>query len=190
MKKVWSETSSFQILVHKRQCQLWSFLCVVVKMFYFEIPSRVQEPNQFSHIRYSCSHHCNLHMHNMYFVYSQSFYFDQLISPFYIRWNGLEVDNLSLDEKICMKMIKISALVTNIHLTTFYHGNGNKNSKFILSGKWWNFIKLSWTEEWLLSFFITLKSPLIRKRPRNSELRNKLKFNKDNYRLRLVFKLI
>merc|ERR1711990_22021 len=27
------------------------------------------------------------------------------------------------------------------------------------------------------------QSPLVRKRPRNSELRNKLKFNKDNYRL-------
>jgi len=33
------------------------------------------------------------------------------------------------------------------------------------------------------------QSPLVRKRPRNSELRNKLKFNKDNYRLRVVFKL-
>ena len=105
-------------------------------------------------------------------------------------WSELEGDNLSLEDKICMKKLIISALVTNIHLTAIYHGNGNKNTKFILSGKRWNFIKLSWTEEWLLSFFITLKSPLIRKRPRNSELRNKLKFNKDNYRLRLVFKLI
>ena len=42
----------------------------------------------------------------------------------------------------------------------------------------------------LLGFATILKSPLVRKRPRNSELRNKLKFNKDNYRLRVVFKLI
>ena len=38
-------------------------------------------------------------------------------------------------------------------------------------------------------FATILKSPLVRKRPRNSELRNKLKFSKDNYRLRVVFKL-
>jgi len=104
-------------------------------------------------------------------------------------WRWVEGDNLSLEDQICMKKFKISASVTNIHLTAIYYGNGNKNSKFILSGKRWKFIKLSWTEEWR-SFFITLKSPLIRKRPRNSELRNKLKFNKDNYRLRLVFKFI
>ena len=42
----------------------------------------------------------------------------------------------------------------------------------------------------LLGFTTILKSPLVRKRPRNSELRSKLKFNKDIYRLRLVFKLI
>ena len=111
-------------------------------------------------------------------------------------WSELEGDNLSLEDKICMKKFKISALVTNIHLTAIYHGNGNKNSEFILSGKRWNFpvqycqslIKLN--VGMTVKFFITWKSPLIRKRPRNSELRNKLKFNKDNYRLRLVFKLI
>ena len=45
------------------------------------------------------------------------------------------------------------------------------------------------TQDKRLSFIIVSKSPLIRKRPRNSELRNKLKFNKENYKLSLVLKM-
>ena len=45
------------------------------------------------------------------------------------------------------------------------------------------------THDKRLSFIIVSKSPLIRKRPRNSELRNKLKFNKENYKLSLVLKM-
>ena len=119
----------------------------------------------------------------------------------HMRWRKFQGKTLSLEEIISKQFFIFPLLVPN--LTPIHYGNANKNSKFILSGNSEKMITTHFytnvqthlsevviqTQDKGLSFIIVSKSPLIRKRPRNSELRNKLKFNKENYKLSLVLKM-